>query len=65
MCKSIKLSLKYISLIIIVIIGFFVAPFIFNDYSFSYFNELVFWVGIFPLILILPTLVFALFESEE
>ncbi|MBP1888455.1 hypothetical protein J2Z53_000034 [Clostridium moniliforme] len=59
------LVLKYFSFILILFIGFIAAPFVFNKFSFSYLNNPVFWGGISPLILLSPTILFALFESEE
>ncbi len=55
---------KFIIIFMIIFIGFLLAPFIFNGFSFSYLKSLVFCIGIFPLILILPVIIFSLFEDK-
>lgn len=65
MKKKNILILKYFSFVLILFVGFIAAPFVFNKFSFSYFSNPVFWGGISPLIFLAPTILFALFESEE
>ncbi|GAA0069327.1 hypothetical protein K5V21_09200 [Clostridium sardiniense] len=65
MKKLIISSFKYISLAIIFLLGFIIAPFVFNDFSFSYFYRVNFWVGISPLIILIPILFFALLKSDK
>ncbi len=64
--KKLIISLfKYISLLIIFLIGFIIAPFIFNDFSFSYLYRVNFWFGVSPLIILIPILFFALLKNNE